>query len=173
MRDLLQKNYDSIFNAKSDYFDATKQAANSFLIGTIIVIIVFTVIFLIILIFTAFFNKLHCLKFVQKIIMILQLIAGITILLFSMFGIALTVANYYGCYAMDGIITQKDWIQITYKGKLSMSDEAKRAVDECVYEKGEGDFFKVLNIDISVLNQLTSLTQSINTYTQNASFFKT
>ena len=91
------------------------------MIGAIVIIIVFTVLFLVILVFTAFYNKLHCLKFVQKIIMILQLAIGILILLFSMFGIAVSLGNYYGCYALDGIMTQKDWIEKTYNDKLSIS----------------------------------------------------
>lgn len=105
VRDPLEKNFNIIFGSDPDYFKSIKSSTNSFLIGAIVIIIVFTVLFLVILVFTAFYNKLHCLKFVQKIIMILQLAIGILILLFSMFGIAVTVGNYYGCYALDGIMT--------------------------------------------------------------------
>lgn len=142
-----------------DYSAQISSAMKTFMIVSIIVIVLFTVIYLVILYFTGKMNKFHGLKIISKIIMIIQLILGILILVFAIISAIISILFIVMCAVMNGAITTADYI-----AKVSSDSTIKNVMTYCVYKNGNGDLLKALGADFSEMNTISDISTGMQSY---------
>lgn len=152
--------YNSVAGKGSaDYGASIDSAMKTFMIVSIIVIVLFTAAYLVILYFTAKLNKWHGLKVVSKIIMLIQLLLGVFILLFAIFGSIIAIVFVIACALMDGLITSPD-----YLSKFSSEQKMKDVMTYCVYKDGSGDLLKALGADLTEINKISTISDGMQAY---------
>lgn len=142
-----------------DYGSQVGSAMKTFMIVSIIVIVLFTAAYLVILYFTAKLNKFHKLKIISKIIMLLQLLLSIVILLFALIGSILTVVIVVACALFNGMINSQN-----YLSKLSTETTLNNIMNSCVYKSGDGDLLKALNATMSQIDDLNTISSGMSEY---------
>ena len=146
-----------------DYGASVASAMKTFMIVSIIVIVLFTVVYLVILYFTAKLNKLHGLKVLIKVIMLLQLLLGIAILLFAVLGSILCVIIVVACAVLDGVVSTEG-----YMSKISSDPQIVSIMSNCVHRSAGGDLLKALGADLSQIYQISNISNGMQSY-QNIS----
>jgi hypothetical protein len=142
-----------------DYGKSLGSAMQTFMIVSIIVTVLFTAAYLTILYFTAKLNKFHKLKIISKIIMLLQLLLGIFILLFAIFGSIISLVFIIGCAVMDGIISTPD-----YMSKISSDKTISDVMSNCVYRTASGDLLKALGADLAEVDKISSISTGMQAF---------
>ena len=151
--------YNSVAGNGTDYGASIDSAMKTFMIVSIILIILFTAGYLVILYFTARLNKFHGLKVISKIIMNIQLLLGVAILLFAIFGSIISIVFIVACALMDGIISSPD-----YLSKFSSDKKISDVMSRCVYKNGDGDLLKALGADLTEINKITTISDGMQSY---------
>lgn len=156
--------YNSVAGKNSpDYGASVASAMKTFMIVSIIVVVLFTVAYLVILYFTAKLNKLHGLKVISKVIMLLQLLLGTVILVFAIIGSLLCIAIVIACAVLDGVITTEG-----YLGKISTDPQMIKIMTNCVHRTAGGDLLKALGADLTQIYQISNISSGMQSY-QNIS----
>ena len=156
--------YNSIAGVGSpDYAAALTNAVRSFMIVSIIVVILFTIIYLVILYFTAKLNRFHALKVISKIIMLVQLVLGTLILVFAIIGSIFSVIFIVACAAMDGIVSTEG-----YMSKFSSDQTLTNIMSNCVYKTAGGDLLKALGADLTEVDKISTISTGMQSF-QNIS----
>jgi hypothetical protein len=155
--------YGTLVDNPNDYFKQVKDAGTSFLIASIIVIIVLTIIYFVIL-FMNIRDKWHKAKCISKIIMLLQLLLAVLILIMSIIGVVVGVIIAYICTFTDGVISQPNFLSTKFKS-LNLPTQMATILNTCVYSKGNGDLFAALGMDLSSINNVNSITNGLQSFT--------
>lgn len=152
--------YNSIAgNGSQDYGASLSSAMKTFMIVSIIVIVLFTSTYLVILYFTAKLNKLHGLKVISKIIMLLQLLLGTFILIFAIFGSIIAIVFIVACAVLDGLITTPDFLS-----KVSSDKSLSDIMSNCVHRTATGDLLKALGADLSEMDKLNDISTGMKAF---------
>lgn len=162
LRKPLNDLYTLIVSGGTDYSKSVQSASKAMMAVSIVIIVGFTVIYLVILFCTAKLNKCYGLKCLQKIIMLIQLLVGFIILLFTVIGTILSVVFAVACSVMDGAITTENYL--TTKGIAKDSPELNKMMNECVFRNGKGDLMKALGGQTSTFDQLNGITDGMQAF---------
>lgn len=153
---------DFVMDGSSAADEQVKKASTGFMVSSIVIMIGLTIIYLIILGFNIK-DKCHAMKCISKIIMLLELILAVLILFFGAVLAALSVGISYACVAIDGAITTPDYLTVKMPG-LKVPDNLVKIVNSCLYEKGDGNLFTALGLDLSSTNKITNISSGISSY---------
>lgn len=142
-----------------DYGSQVSSAMKTFMIVSIIVIVLFTAAYLVILYFTAKLNKFHKLKIISKIIMLLQLVLSIVILIFAIIGSILSIVIIVACALFNGMINSQN-----YLSKLSSETTLNNVMNSCVYKTGDGNLLKALDANMNQIDDLNTISSGLSEY---------
>ena len=164
LKDPINKAYNNFIktSSNSDYFSQIKMASNGFLGASIAVLIGLTIIYLIILAFNIK-DKCHPMKFLLKIIMLLQLLLAVLILIMAAITTVVSILIAYACTGIDGAVTVPDYVSTKFKG-AGLPSKLTPIINTCLYEKGDGNIFNALNVEISSANNVNNITGGMQTY---------
>lgn len=157
----VQSLYNSMVDNPNDIFKQIKDAGTSFMIASIIVIIVFTLLYFVIL----FFNikdKWHKAKCISKIIMLFQLLLAILILIMSIIGVVVGIILAVICFITDDVIASNTPLStINFSGKAAMMT----FFQTCINKNGNGDFLGAAGMDLSSITKINSITDGMQGFT--------
>lgn len=151
-------------NGKADYGAQVKSMTRAALIIAIVVVIVFTIIYLFVLFMTAKLNRCHKLKFLPKLIMIIIQLVGIFVLLFCIITTIIAIVFSYGCYAIDGILTDPTFFNKSFGGIVT-NPTIDKFLGSCVVVGGSGDLLGAMGVDLSALDKFSNLTNGLQNFT--------
>ena len=160
LADPLTKYYTSIAGKDSpDYSTQISNAMRTFMIVSIIVIVLFAVIYLVLIFFMAWKGKLLKLKPIIKVVMLLQTVLGLAILIFAIFGSIISILIVVLCAAIDGAITTPG-----YFSKISSDAKISDLMTACVSRNGDGDLLKALGADLTNIDKFADVNTGLNSY---------
>ena len=164
LRDPINKYYDTLVapSGGADPFDQIKKASQGFMAASIVIMIGFTIMYLLILACNIK-DKCHALKCISKIIMLIQLLLAVLILIMGAITTAISIFFTYGCVAIDGMITTPDYLATNFKG-ASIPSSLTKIVSSCLYEKGDGNLFTALGIELTNTNKISDITSGLQAY---------
>ena len=151
------------FTSSSDGADAAlKRASTGFIVTSVIVIIVLTLIYFLIL-WLNIKDKCYPLKTVSKLIMLLQLLLAVLILIMGAILTGVSIFFTYACVAINGAITTPDYLSTNFKG-AGITPQLAKIINGCLYEKGDGNFLTALDIDLTQVNNIGNITDGMQSY---------
>lgn len=139
-----------------------KKASQGFMIASIVIMIGLTVIYLVILGFNIK-DRWHPMKCVSKIIMLLELLLAVLILFLGALFTAIAIFITFFCVAIDGSISTPNYLATNLQG-AKVSTDLQNIVNGCLYEKGDGNLFVALGIDLSNTEKFNTISAGIQTY---------
>jgi hypothetical protein len=151
--------YNTAFKADTDYFKQVKELGRIVMIVIIVIGLALTVIFLGIQLVTGVFKKATWLRHCNKLIMLILLILGFIILLYSSVMVVANISFAYICDNINNGITVKNWQPIS-----GGSTQIRAMINSCVYKDGDGDLLKALGIDVNGLNKLTDISNNLREF---------
>lgn len=163
LSDRVSSLFDS-FAGSSSSDEQIKKASQGFLVASIVVIIVFTIVYLVILGLNIK-DKCHPLKCLSKIIMLIQLLLAVLILFLGAILTVVSIFITYACVAIDGTISTQNYLTTKMTG-LTVPDTLQKLMNGCVYEKGDGNLFTALGMDLANFNNINSITSGLQSYQQ-------
>jgi hypothetical protein len=153
----VQQQIEKIFSNIVGDSDRTKQVKSTTVSAIIIAACaecVPLVIFIVILLLNHY-NKCHCLKFVNKLIMIVQILWSALVFAFAALMILLSLVVVVACRIFAGIATTDQYLSVNFKS-LGLGEFTK-VVDECVGPNASGDILKSLGIQMTEFNKQTTM----------------
>lgn len=157
------QNLFNTFTSNSDGADAYfKRASTGFIVTSVLVVIVLSLIYFLILGFNIK-DRWYPMRFLLKIIMILQLLLAVLILIMGSVLTGATIFFTYTCTAIDGAITTPNYLAVNLKG-TNASPELIRITNNCLYVNGDGNLFTALNIDLAKVNDIGNITSGLQSY---------
>jgi hypothetical protein len=148
--------------ASTDYTVTIKGISNAFITVVSIFMIVMTVIYLVILWLNAR-DKCYCCRCINKLIMITQVLVGFLILLWAIFAVFFSIMLSFICFATDKALTDDTYFRKNL-GTFITDQQIFNLINECINNNGKGDLLKALDADTTTFNDLTSITDGIQTF---------
>lgn len=129
---------------KTDYLSQLHDWGLTALVVQVIVFITTALIYLFILLMTYKCNKCHCLKFISKIILIVQILFLIFVFMFGFISAAASVAINFACFSINKSYTEPNYIP-----KLAdFNDETlTKVLNHCVVRGADGNGLAIADFD--------------------------
>ena len=147
--------FTSIFNSITGENGGTgtkqigRTTRSSLIISAIIIVVPLA--FYILIVLLNYFNKCHCLKFVNKIIMLIQIIWATLVFVYATVMVLLSVGMVVICRMMAKLSTEHRYLKNTIR---DLPDGVfVELVDECLGPQGHGDILKVLGVEVDSFKQ--------------------
>jgi Na+-transporting methylmalonyl-CoA/oxaloacetate decarboxylase gamma subunit len=163
--------YMSTIRSEKDYFKQTEVLGGVALALVVIVLAAFTAIYLVILFYNAKYNKAHWLKFLNKGIMLVQVVGGFLLLVLCILLTYVASIVEFSCNTMDGMITVPNYLNITLPVYFHNQTELHSIVKECVYKEGGGDILKAVGANMFVFDRMAQITDGMQSYRKLQSNF--
>jgi hypothetical protein len=149
----------SLFNfavGDGDRIDAVKKSTVSAIIISACIVCVPLVLFVVILLLNHY-NKCHCLKFLNKIIMLIQILWSTLVFAFAALMVALSLVVVVVCRIMAGVAVNENYLSINFS-KINLGLFTK-VVDQCVGPTADGNLLKALGVEMTDFNKQTTMNE--------------